>query len=279
VRAVDELGILFCFAFFVVLFLLPIWIVIGTRKTHALQRVGERYNGTVSSTSALSHARLRFFYSTAPVTVRFRRKGGKFGGEQTEVRMATQLVGFKLEAVYLMGRSRFWWGGNGIEWTSGQEQFDQMFSVTTTNESAANELLTNGVRWQMQQLGRMSTAGLYFSIHQGEMLVATPRMLIKRQPLDDFLRLSLELYDQLMLAKAVGIDFVENQTAVIDEVKCPVCSVDIKEQMVICVRCKTPHCHDCWLYNGSCATFACGETRFVHPVAPDPTPAGNSVND
>ena len=67
-----------------------------------------------------------------------------------------------------------------------------------------------------------------------------------------------------MLGKVSGIEFVrEDEAAVVNDVKCPICSEEITHDMVVCTRCKTPHCHDCWQYNGQCATFACSETRYV----------------
>jgi len=74
----------------------------------------------------------------------------------------------------------------------------------------------------------------------------------------------LELFDQLMLHKADGLEFTEsNQAAVMEDFRCPICSDDVMHEMVVCKRCKTPHCAECWEYNGKCATFACMEKRYI----------------
>ena len=84
------------------------------------------------------------------------------------------------------------------------------------------------------------------------------------QDLLDFTQCALELFDQMMLHKAEGVEFLhQNQAAVIEDFRCPICSDDVMHEMVVCRRCKTPHCAECWEYNGKCATFACMEERCI----------------
>ena len=97
----------------------------------------------------------------------------------------------------------------------------------------------------------------------------SPTALSEEQQLDDFLRLSLQVIDQLKSAEIRGIEFVNQDKAVVmDDVVCPVCSEAVAGEMVVCVRCKTPHCRECWEYNTCCATFACGEKRYFSSTAP-----------
>ena len=175
-----------------------------------------------------------------------------------------------VEANSQMGNSRFWWKKKS-QWTSGDSRFDGYFACHCNDEERATRILSDPIRWQLMQILGLGILGLYFSVEQGTMVVAAKNYVTNKQRLDDFVRLTLEIYDQMMLAQAVGIDFVQDQTAIIDSVRCPICACDIEDKMVICVRCKTPHCLQCWKYNGKCATFACGETRYVYPVS-EPTP-------
>jgi hypothetical protein len=125
-------------------------------------------------------------------------------------------------------------------------------------------MLSDTVQWQLEQLRRLGTGNdLRVSIGKGGLLIKKVGYLKSYEILDNFLRLSLELFDQLMLPYAEGIDFVAPEDVVVcAEVKCPICSEQIVDEMVVCPRCKTPHCLDCWEYNGQCATYACSETRF-----------------
>ena len=68
----------------------------------------------------------------------------------------------------------------------------------------------------------------------------------------------------MLLAFSEGIDFQQDHIAdTLESMQCPVCSSEVEGSMVMCVRCKTPHCLDCWQYNGKCGMFACGENRYV----------------
>ena len=98
------------------------------------------------------------------------------------------------------------------------------------------------------------------------MTVSKPSFIKNFEQLDDFVRLSLSIYDQLMLTECEGIEFMaKDDVTIIDDVTCPICSEAIEYMTVICLRCKTPHCLDCWEYNGQCATFACNEKRYIRP--------------
>jgi len=45
--------------------------------------------------------------------------------------------------------------------------------------------------------------------------------------------------------------------------QCQVCGTGMREGVVHCASCKTPHHEECWKYMGECSTFACKETRYV----------------
>jgi len=49
--------------------------------------------------------------------------------------------------------------------------------------------------------------------------------------------------------------------------RCLICISALENDVVLCVRCRTPHHQSCWEYSGECATFACGGRRWI--------PAGN----
>jgi hypothetical protein len=82
----------------------------------------------------------------------------------------------------------------------------------------------------------------------------------------EFVRGILELYDQTLLSATEGIEFLDGQVAQpLDHVVCQVCGEEIRDDLVFCRRCKTPHHRDCWLYAGRCSVFACGEIQFLVP--------------
>jgi len=81
-----------------------------------------------------------------------------------------------------------------------------------------------------------------------------------------FAELAIGLYDQTLLAEGVGITFVQDAPQLkLSEAICQICGEKIKEGVVFCRRCRTPHHQDCWEYNGACSTYGCRETQYMRP--------------
>jgi RING finger family protein len=84
--------------------------------------------------------------------------------------------------------------------------------------------------------------------------------------LAQFVELGCSLNDQVQLAAAAGIEFVAGDEAqVIDEALCCVCCERLTSEIVLCVRCKTPHHRECWEYSGGCSTYGCGGRMCFTP--------------
>lgn len=147
-----------------------------------------------------------------------------------------------------------------------EQGFNRSFKIQTNNRAELERLLSHGVRWKIEQLMvQLGVESVLIKLANGKLRMVKPGRVQNFQQLDDLVRMGLELHDQMLLTKSEGIDFVdEAQAQILGDVKCPICSEEVMEEMVICVRCKTPHCKDCWQYNGHCATFACNETRFFY---------------
>jgi len=81
-----------------------------------------------------------------------------------------------------------------------------------------------------------------------------------------FADLAFVVYDRLYVfwQRESGIEILDDVPAEASkDPVCQVCGADIASDMrVYCRRCKTPHHKDCWEFNGSCSTYACGEKRF-----------------
>ena len=55
---------------------------------------------------------------------------------------------------------------------------------------------------------------------------------------------------------------LENSKPLLEEsVCCLVCGDPIKDQVVFCRTCRTPHHRECWDYFGRCSVYACGEQK------------------
>jgi hypothetical protein len=45
--------------------------------------------------------------------------------------------------------------------------------------------------------------------------------------------------------------------------RCLICVSALESEIVLCIRCRTPHHQGCWEYAGECALFACGGRRWI----------------
>ena len=144
------------------------------------------------------------------------------------------------------------------------DEFDREFFVHTNVPGLAKQLLTDVVKWKMIEIKNLQPGQVRFELNNGKLTTSCNEWLRTGAELLDFVQGGLELFDQLMLHNADGVEFVkENQVSVMEDFRCPICSDEVMHDMVVCKRCKTPHCAECWEYNGKCATFACMEERCV----------------
>ena len=64
-----------------------------------------------------------------------------------------------------------------------------------------------------------------------------------------------------------GITFVEGGVKIAEpdegESQCQVCGESLAADLVYCSACKTPIHRECWEYFGGCATYACGNKKFL----------------
>lgn len=238
------------------------------------KRLGQRYGAKPSGNGVtpgwgLAHPPLRFNYGRTMVLLSNHLSLDFGGGPQTFLNMHWPNRRLKLE-IAAPPNGRIVPGVHQVKLN--QPKFESCFFVASNHPEQALKLLSSGTQWQLEQLRRLgSDFQLRVSIDRGQLVVTTPTYLTTYQTLDEFIRLGLDLFDQLMLTQAKGIEFLhEDEATIIDSVKCPICSETIRHNLVVCRRCQTPHCLDCWQYNGQCATFACNEIQFIHAPANDP---------
>ena len=184
---------------------------------------------------------------------------------QTELTISFPNKTTKLEIIRNFGNSRLRGRKALLDISLGVPEFDDRYSIYGNHQKDANQLLSSAVQWKIEQLCQLVPGdAIYVSILKKQVKIVCPVFIKGVQPLDDFVRLGLELFDQLKLTLSEGISFQQDDIAnTVESLQCPVCSSNVEGVMVMCVRCKTPHCLDCWQYNGKCGMFACGENRYV----------------
>lgn len=235
---------------------------LGKRYAGTSNKLKPNKGGVIYGFPIFARPSLRFDYGRTFCTLRNRKSLRSSRKRQTEISMIWPNRKLKLEISTSPVKSRSW----GLKPVAIEDPgFNDQFYVFSNNEEAAKSLLTQNVQWQLEQLRRLGGDGeLIVTLLRANLIVSKPGYIKEYQQLDDFVRFALELFDQMMLVEAEGLEFVnENMATVVADVKCPICSEEINDDVVVCTRCKTPHCRDCWHYNGQCATFACSETRFL----------------
>lgn len=216
-------------------------------------------------TGKLRRPSLMFDYGRTMVRLRHLGSKWKPTTQQTEIAMNFRHASSTPLWVGLKTGTAVRHGGLSPLQVDDDPAFSRDWAVLTDNEQTAMELLTPTVRWKLMELSNATCLPtLRVIVGDQHLRVICDSWIDSDQKLMDLTQCTMDIFDQLMLIGAEGLDFVNADSAtVIGEVRCPICSDEVMQDMVLCRRCKTPHCSECWEYNGKCATFACMETRCV----------------
>ena len=229
------------------------------------EKLAKRYGGKAKR-GLLAKPKLNFDYRrTHCVLKNLRGKRNIENRTQMQIRWPDRNLAMHVSSEGTLAANQNWLNRNLSNMNLENNDNGVALHGFSNHTKQASSLLTPGVRWQIRQLqNHTSQKGIVVRIDRGKMYVEKPGYIKDHGELDDFVRYCLELFDQMMLTKTEGMEFVETMDpTVVSDVKCPICSQQVVRDMVVCVRCKSPHCGDCWEYNGGCATFACNESRFV----------------
>lgn len=152
------------------------------------------------------------------------------------------------------------------------DDFGRRWHVAADDGDEARLLLSSGVRWQIDQLYQLpERSDVLVSVMPGWLLIRKHWLSRRGIDVEQFVELGLGLYDQILLTRTIGIEFVESsELQVIDDAQCRICGEAFETEIVSCRRCKTPHHRECWEYNGGCSTYGCRETVFLLPQAVRP---------
>ncbi|MGE0755860.1 MAG: RING finger protein [Pirellulaceae bacterium] len=247
------------------------------RSRRLLRQLAQQFAGVYESGGLLSPPHVQLRYGETTATVCSCRPRGSFRSRGIEVRVAWPHVHLRCEILAKTRRLvttdlQYSWPRVPLA----DPAFTDKFLVSGFTERDVLQLLTSGVRWNLDCLRSLGPdRRLYVLIREGHIVV---RKFWKRIPPDQAAQLvqgALELYDQCMLAKAAGIEFLNTDILQpLDQVVCKICGDTIEHEMVYCRRCKTPHHEECWNYTGVCSVFGCRETVYHRPLPSRADPPG-----
>jgi hypothetical protein len=237
-----------------------------SRRRRAYQQLAKRFAGTYLSGGVFGRPRVRLRYGETVAILREAAGRGPFESRCTQIVIEWGDARFRGEVLpHHTTRPPALRGAQRIEMDD--EVFNRHLQAYGYDEHESREFFCEGVRWQIEKLRSLfSDNALYVLIQRGRILVQKPHVLLRFDALLNFTEAAFDLYDQAMLTRASGIEFVaHDQARPLENVICKVCGEGINGDMVFCRRCKTPHHADCWQFNGCCSVYGCGETVYLTP--------------
>lgn len=241
------------------------------RWNRAYHALAQRYGGQCMPAGWFGYPSVRFQYGATHVLINTYKAGNKNFHTQIHINWVDAHFRLEIYPDWSDIRPRPLRGMQNVDIAN--EEFEQRYTIRSNSSEETASFLSDGVRWQIDRLRHLhGSDDVYLAIHRGRLLIKKPAALFIFHDLEEFTQLALELYDQSMLTRMVGIEFVEDGVQMINEAICQICGEEITTDMVFCRRCKTPHHLECWQYYGSCAVYGCQEQRYVVPrMAGPPT--------
>ncbi len=234
------------------------------RVNQTFQNLARRFQGTCTPSGWFSRPSIRFRYGATHALV---TTSGKRRGEQFTQTLISWPDHDTYAEIFPAVRSPFESSyGMPAELRLGNAEFASRYIVRTGDRPQVEKFLSEGVQWQIDKLRKLlADDDVHITLNHGRLQIRKHTAIRRFDQLEEFVTLCLELYDQGMLTRSAGIDFIEDAAGPVGEAVCQICSEDITTDMVFCRRCKTPHHVECWEYLGHCAVYGCGEKRCVAP--------------
>lgn len=249
-----------------------------SQRRRNYQRIAKRFNGRYQAGGIFSRPSVIIPYGTTRAVLKEVSAHGPYEGLHTQ--LLIQSPDKQLHCEFLpreslpnLAQSR------RLNPVSIDEGFDESVAVLSNSLEGATRLATDGVCWQITLIMRLNEdADFFVRFQRGQILVEKAGPLRDYDSLEALVTSSLDLYDQFMLTRAEGINFVESDAIqTLETVMCTVCGEEVTDRMVYCRRCKTPYHIDCWEYTGGCAVFGCHETSFLRPLEGAPAEQEDSL--
>jgi hypothetical protein len=239
------------------------------RRRRLYQQLARRFAGVYLPGGIWRRARVRLRYGETVATLCEAKGRGPFRDRCTQISIVWPDQQFSCEVLpsnASEGAARI---RHVQDFATGNDSFDRRFRVRVRDERAAPGFFREGVLWQIERLASLSALRpVYILVRGGNILIQTPCRGCRPEELQAFVDRAFEFYDQVMLTRAEGIEFVaDDEAQPLAHVTCQVCGEAIARDMVFCRRCKTPHHADCWHFIGTCSVYGCGERAYQTPQA------------
>ena len=239
----------------------------ATRWNDAFSHVARQFRGAYTGGGWFSEPSVRLMYGTAHARLsgyglgRSGKSVVQMVIEQREVRCRCEMLSRPSTVTLVpslagLTEVELDWGTQFARWQVAAVDYDE-----------ARHLMTDAVRLALDRIWlHPLPRDTAVSLLPGWIVIRKVWDSPRATDLAQFVELGCTLNDQVQLAAAAGIEFIAGDEAqVIDDALCCVCCEQLSQDVVFCVRCKTPHHRDCWEYSGGCSTYGCGGRMFFTP--------------
>jgi hypothetical protein len=230
------------------------------KLTSAMAQLALRHGGTAQAAGWWTLPSARFTYGEAYVLVEI-VSGGMFHGRALNVQMTFPDRDFACQAAWGYSPPPAGWTSISLAGT----RLAADFSMASPRPAEMPRFLSTGVQVQLEKLGQMLHGSpMEMWISGGILMVRKTWTAEKFEPLDHFVRATLDLYDQALISRNLGIEFLSGPEA--EQTGEGVCGICLEPcghaDVVYCRKCKTAHHRDCWEYNRICSRYACRGTEW-----------------
>lgn len=146
---------------------------------------------------------------------------------------------------------------------------DSAFNAFGQDDYPVRKLIDRRAREALTQLYYLAHHTLYVGLEFERVLVkkVIPAPVLTAEFMSEFNDQARRMIDGFLATLTMEhaeADLIQVLEVTLPEevARCRVCGERIMLDRIECRRCETPHHKDCWDYNGRCATYACGETRY-----------------
>lgn len=183
--------------------------------------------------------------------------------------VSLQIEGGSPGLLRLLPRGGWMKGGRALP--VGHAAFDQTWLARSEPASLLGDLFNDGRRDVLARtlLGLPFAAELRLTLGSSDLRLQLPRVLRRGPELHALMDAAALVADAIRdTARSSNYHIISVGAGT--SARCPVCLDPLEADVVLCVRCRTPHHRGCWDYVHVCSMFACGGRRWVLPLKMDP---------
>ena len=142
----------------------------------------------------------------------------------------------------------------------GEPEFDHRLEIWGSDEAWALQWLRTDIRRLILQVeGRWV---FFLRLTPEQFVVQAAIRPVELNSVESLTGIAFQILDLLDLPSPADFVLSKVKEVLDEQTRCPVCGSPLSRGRIVrCAKCGSIHHAECWLFNGLCATFACGSTE------------------